>query len=385
MTTVWDARPLGEVCRVVKSQGQHRDLPYVGMEDVESGTGRFLGSLEPRTVKSSTFRFEAGDVLYGRLRPYLNKVLVADFRGHCSTEIFPLRANPGVSNQYLMRWLSSDATVTAINATSTGARMPRANMNAVLGMTLPMPPFADQERIVRILDEALDGIATARANTEANLANGSALFDAALAQTFAAPGPAWAPRTLSSVSSDFGRGKSRHRPRNDPSLYGGAYPFVQTGDVRNADHVLTSYAVTYNEVGLRQSKLWPAGTLCITIAANIAESAVLGFDSCFPDSVVGLVPDPRAADSEFLEYLISHHRQVLKAKGKGSAQDNINLATFEDSAFPMPPVDEQARIAAELNQIRDLSSVVRVSRGRQERNLEDLRSSVLSAAFAGEL
>ena len=86
---------------------------------------------------------------------------------------------------------------------------------------------------------------------------------------------------------ELGRGKSKHRPRNDPRLLGGKYPFIQTGDVRRADTWLREFTATYSDVGLAQSKLWPAGTLCITIAANIAETAILTFDACFPDSVVG--------------------------------------------------------------------------------------------------
>lgn len=95
---------------------------------------------------------------------------------------------------------------------------------------------------------------------------------------------AWLPEV-----GELGRGKSKHRPRNDPSLHGGEYPFIQTGDVAAADGRVTSHSQTYNEIGLAQSRLWPVGTVCITIAANIADSALLSYPACFPDSVVGLV------------------------------------------------------------------------------------------------
>jgi hypothetical protein len=82
--------------------------------------------------------------------------------------------------------------------------------------------------------------------------------------------------------------KSKHRPRNDPDLYrDGFVPLVQTGDVARANGVITTYTALYNKKGLAQSRLWHKGTLCITIAANIADSAILGFDACFPDSIVG--------------------------------------------------------------------------------------------------
>ncbi len=84
------------------------------------------------------------------------------------------------------------------------------------------------------------------------------------------------------------RGKSKHRPRNDEILFNdGKYPLVQTGDVARSNGVIKTYSNLYNEVGLKQSRLWSKGTLCITIAANIADTGVLDFDACFPDSVVG--------------------------------------------------------------------------------------------------
>ena len=106
----------------------------------------------------------------------------------------------------------------------------------------------------------------------------------------------WLPRKLDQLGF-VGRGKSRHRPRNASHLYDGPYPFFQTGDIKAAGYHLTDYTQTYSEQGLAQSKLWEPGTLCITIAANIAESAILGVRGCFPDSVVGFIPDPTKASA----------------------------------------------------------------------------------------
>ena len=117
---------LRDVCSFEKEQGIHEGLPYVGLENIESGTGRVLGATNPVSVKSATFRFSSEHVLYGRLRPYLNKVLQPEFDGHCSTEIFPIRPGADLSRDYLFYWLSMDATVKSLDATSTGARMPRA-------------------------------------------------------------------------------------------------------------------------------------------------------------------------------------------------------------------------------------------------------------------
>ncbi|MDE0186130.1 MAG: hypothetical protein OXP71_11880 [Candidatus Poribacteria bacterium] len=105
----------------------------------------------------------------------------------------------------------------------------------------------------------------------------------------------WNPYRLNQLGI-VGRGRSRSRPRNDPALYGGAYPLFETGDIKFVDLCLSEPNKAYSEKGLAQSKLWNAGTLCITIAANIAETAILKIKACFPDSVVGFVADPEKAD-----------------------------------------------------------------------------------------
>ncbi len=162
------------------------------------------------------------------------------------------------------------------------------------------------------------------------------------------------------MAVDFGRGKSKHRPRNDERLYGGDVPFIQTGDIRNAAHVIMTHNQTYSDFGLQQSKLWPKGTLCITIAANIAETSILGFDACFPDSVIGFVAAPEKTTSAYVEYLLQSTKRKLEEKGKekSSAQSNINLGTFEALKLPFPPLAEQARIVAILDKFDALTNSI---------------------------
>lgn len=150
------------------------------------------------------------------------------------------------------------------------------------------------------------------------------------------------------------RGRSRHRPRDDSILYGGKYPFVQTGDVKRATLYLNDYSQTYNEVGLAQSKLWPVGTLCITIAANIAETAILGIPACFPDSVIGFTPDPKKSDLRFVKYCLDCFKLQVQAISQGTTQDNLSLEKLKSLRFLMPPVEEQKKIAAILTAYDDL-------------------------------
>jgi type I restriction enzyme, S subunit len=151
-----------------------------------------------------------------------------------------------------------------------------------------------------------------------------------------------------------GRGKSKHRPRNDPTLYGGQYPFVQTGDVKGADLWLSHHTQTYSEAGLAQSKLWPAGTLCITIAANIAETAILKIPACFPDSIVGFIPHEGKADARFVKYYIDTIKLRMQNVSKGTTQDNLSVDKLLKFDFDVPDYPIQERIASVLCAYDDL-------------------------------
>ena len=151
------------------------------------------------------------------------------------------------------------------------------------------------------------------------------------------------------------RGRSRHRPRDAAHLYGGPHPFVQTADVKHAGLYLTEYNQTYSDAGLAQSHMWPAGTLCITIAANIADTAILDFDACFPDSIIGFIPDDKKADARFIKYLFDALLQrKYKQFTQGATQDNLSQSKLLSLRFPVPGIIEQKQIADILSSYDDL-------------------------------
>ena len=176
------------------------------------------------------------------------------------------------------------------------------------------------------MDAAFDGLSFARAHTETNLQNARELFESEMRSIFEFGEQNWPLRTLPSVSQDFGRGKSKHRPRNDPSLYGGDTPFLQTGDLTKAEHWITEFSQTYSEKGVSQSKLWPRETVCIAIVgATIGETGITTFVCCFPDSVIGMTPDPNLALAEYIDYMLRHYKEQLKKAGEGSARDRCHI------------------------------------------------------------
>ena len=177
---------------------------------------------------------------------------------------------------------------------------------------------------------------------------------------------------------EFGRGVSKHRPRNDKALLGGPYPLIQTGDIANSGMYITEYHSTYSELGLRQSKMWDKGTLCITIAANIAKTAILGFDACFPDSVVGFNANENT-NNVFVHYWFSFFQEILESQAPESAQKNINLKILSKLEVIVPGIQEQNKFAAFV--VQTDKSKLTIQKSLDE--LETLNKALMQKYFGG--
>jgi type I restriction enzyme, S subunit len=145
------------------------------------------------------------------------------------------------------------------------------------------------------------------------------------------------------------RGKSRHRPRNDPSLYGGGYPFIQTAEVKSAKLHICNHTQTYSQKGFEQSRLWPENTLCITIAANIADTAILGYPACFPDSIIGFIANEDICDVRFVKYYFDIVQERMKMVSQGATQDNLSQDKLLRFGIPCPPIAVQRAIGTTLS------------------------------------
>lgn len=183
----------------------------------------------------------------------------------------------------------------------------------------------------------------------------------------------------------LGRGKSKHRPRGDKRLYGGDYPFIQTGDIAQSNGWITSHSQTYSEFGLKQSKLWDANTVCITIAANIANTAILSYPACFPDSVVGFVADPEKSLPQFVKWSIDVIKNDLESFAPATAQKNINLSILEEVEFDCPSLEEQAEIVRRVETLFAYAAKLEARYQSASEQVERLTPSLLAKAFRGEL
>jgi type I restriction enzyme S subunit len=447
------------------------DAWILDLEDIEKSTSRLLhrASCAERRPTSTKSAFKPGDVLFGKLRPYLDKVLIADRDGFATTEIVPIVPLEGVTPEWIRLSLKSPRFRQFVVDVSYGMKMPRLGTKDAESSVHPLPPTSEQLRIAAKVDELMrlcDGL-EARQYTRHHIATrlrATSLDALTNAQTIDDFHAAWSrlranwesltghtdsvaalrqtilqlavrgmlverdsssastaedlvettrphsdelsktqalrrPNRMTSVSElpkpfdlpagwtwarfselgELARGRSQHRPRNDPALYtDGSVPLIQTGDVARADGQIDTWSALYNHRGVEQSRIWPRGTLCITIAANIADTALLAFDACFPDSVVGFVPFEPIPDARYFEYFMRTAQADLEHFAPSTAQKNINLAVLDELLIPLPPLSEMMLIVDRVETLMSLCDDL--EHALIERNSTSLR---LAESLAG--
>jgi len=262
------------------------------------------------------------------------------------------------------------------------------NREPLRRMRISLPPVEDQIRIAAALDVELAALDALVAEQES--------FKALLGERLAASRQVLllGPEGRGTPDSEHGRlkrfvhvarGRFSHRPRNDPALYDGPYPFIQTGDIAGASSgVVETWSQTLNERGLAASRLAPAGTLVMAIAANIGDVALLGFDACFPDSVVAV--SPRAGlSAEYLLELLRALRQEFIGSSTLNTQLNINVDRTGDVVVHIPPAAEQRRTLAELTRLASDLATAATEVDHQVRLLLEHRQALITAAVSGGL
>lgn len=255
---------------------------------------------------------------------------------------------------------------------TTGIR--NLQVKAYLNEDFYLPSLEEQRKIAAVLDKVSDLITKRRQQLEKL----DLLVKARFVEMFGDPVSNSYQFPVLSLSElgELGRGVSKHRPRNAPELLGGKYPLIQTGEVANSDLYIHSYENTYSEVGFQQSKMWKAGTLCITIAANIAKTAILSFDACFPDSVVAFSANEKT-NNIFVHYWFSFFQEILEAQAPESAQKNINLKILSELKVIVPDIEEQNCFADFVEQAEKTKTRIRESLTK----LETLKKALMQEYF----
>lgn len=239
-----------------------------------------------------------------------------------------------------------------------------------------IPPLPQQEKIVKVLN-----ISSALIEKQKELLKKYDLFlKSKFIEMFGDPisNPmGWEVVKLGQYGT-LARGKSAHRPRNAPFLYGGKYPFIQTGDLTKGNSIyLKNYKQTYSEDGIKQSRLFSKNTIAITIAANIGDTKILDFDCYFPDSVVGFNVDIPL----FVSSLFSYYKFKLEQQATKTAQKNINLQVLNNLDVIYPPIELQNKFASIVEKIEQIKE----QETKKLQHLETLHKSLMDKAFKGKI
>lgn len=252
-----------------------------------------------------------------------------------------------VRQKYFYYIFKHQDTLDFLNQNSSGSTFKSIKMNQLKRMLFKLPSIEEQDRIISLLD-SLCSIIEAR---QQQLQKLDELVKARFIELFGDPvyNSKRLPIQRLCKLGSLDRGRSQYRPRNDPKLLNGPYPLIQTGEVASAGLYITKYKNTYSELGLRQSKMWSVGTLCITIAANIAQTAILTFDACFPDSVVGFLPND-SINAIYMHYWFGFFQKILEKQAPQVAQKNINLKILSELNVIVPTQEKQEQFAAFVEQ-----------------------------------
>ncbi len=362
----WQKVKLGEVCKIV----QGGRLKLSGKDFVEDGFPAYgAGGLNGYL---SQYEFDCEAVILSSIGARCGKCFFATDKwiSLANTQlIFP---SAEVNALFLWYQLNDEN-----RWPRAGTGQPFIRPSDVKSSLISLPPLDEQKRIASILDAA-DALRRVRRQSLARL---DELAQSLFLELFGDPATnpkRWEMRKLGEIG-ELDRGQSKHRPRDAPELFGGDYPFIQTGDVARSGGYIRKFSQTYSEVGLKQSKLWPTGTLCITIAANIAKTAMLTFDACFPDSVVGF--KTTQCEVEYVRHWFGFMQSHMEAMAPESAQKNINLKILREFPIPLPPLSLQQTFAGQIEELERIKA-----RGRaQLAELDALFASLQERAFDGRL
>ena len=378
----WPKARLGDVAKISSGGTPSRSnpefwdngtIPWVKIGDIEgkyiNDTGEYI--TESGLKNSSAKLFPKGTLLY-TIFATLGEVSILNIDAATNQAIAGIQFDDSVDTDYAYYFLLSLKDV--VKNTGRGVAQNNINQAILKNIHLPLPPLDKQRRIAAVLDKVTGLIAKRRQQLEML----DELVKARFVEMFGDPvsNPLNLPLLPLPQLGEFGRGVSKHRPRNAPELLGGKYPLIQTGDVANSNLYIYTFEHTYSELGFKQSKMWKAGTLCITIAANIAKTTILAFDACFPDSVVGFVANEKT-NNVFIHYWFGFFQQILEAQAPESAQKNINLKILSELKVIVPSIELQNQFADFANQTEKTKTTISHSLEK----LETLKKALMQEYF----
>lgn len=400
----WSIRKLGEVFQTTSGGTPSRKnpeyysgkIPWVKSGELEKGViFNTEETISEEAVRNSSAKiFPKGTLLIALYGATIGKLGFLGVDAATNQAVCGIYKNSMVSLDFLYHYLYHKRS--HLIDQGTGGAQPNISQTILKNLEIVIPPLPEQHRIVAkieelfsSLDKGIESLKTAQLQLKVyRQAVLKWAFEGRLTNENVKDGElpeGWSQKFLYEIC-EINRGKSRHRPRDAKELYNGQYPFIQTGDIKAAKGgIIRKYSQTYSELGLAQSKLWRKNTLCLTIAANIGETAILGFDACFPDSVVGIQVKKANTSINLINYYIQHIKQELSSKASATAQKNINLEILNRIRIPFPTYFEQNEIVSEIESRLSVCDKIEETITQSLQQAEALRQSILKKAFEGKL
>lgn len=403
----WQIRRLKSAAALVNDRTESTSLPYVGLEQVESWTGRLTGWPSDEEHSGTTSRFKAGDVLFGKLRPYLAKGLYASFSGRCSPELLVLRPRVHES-RFLRYFLLSDEFIRGVNATTYGAKMPRANWDTIGNLLTPVPSPAEQEAIADFLDDKTAVIDELIAKKERLIELIEAKRQATITRAVTkglgpgAPmkdsGVEWlgeVPAHWEVVQTRFvAKLESGHTPsRQHPEYWipgECTIPWFTLADVwqirGDRQEYLGDTAEKVSPLGLANSsaRLLPAKTVVLSRTASVGFSGIMAKPMATSQDFVNWICGPRI-QPEYLLFVFRAMRAEFKRLKMGSTHQTIYMPDVRGFRTPLPPIEEQDAIVAAVRRGTSRFDGLGVKLERQIDRLREYRKTLISAAVTGQV
>ena len=407
----WDSKPLKYLCTyndevLTEATSSDTEIQYIDIGSVSATEG--ISHIETMLFKDAPSRarriVKDGDVIVSTVRTYLEAIAPIDNPPEnliVSTGFAVIRPNKNLYKGYAAYCLRAKGFIKEVVARSVGVSYPAINSSDLVNIAVPSIAYSEQTKIANFLDHETAKIDSliekqqqliellkekrqaviSHAVTKGLNPNVS-MKDSGVEWLGQVP-EHWIVKSYRHASRIY-RGKFGHRPRNDPAFYDGEYPFIQTGDVARADKYITEYSQTLNEKGKEVSQLFPKGTLMMAIAANIGDTAILGFEAYAPDSVVGFKPHDQI-DLEFLKYSFMAALPALEQTSTQSTQANLNVERIGAVQGSFPSKGEQKKIVQYLDQLLEHYRVTENKAESTIQLMQERRTALISAAVTGKI
>jgi len=362
------------------------------LEDIEKHSSKLLKKVmySERQSKSTKNIFDKGDVLYGKLRPYLNKVIIADSSGVCTTEIIPIKENEKVISKYLFYVLKSSAFLKYVEFSTHGLNMPRLGTASAKKAPFPLAPLKEQKQIAQKLDQVLarvERIKMALDNIPATIKRfRQSVLALATSGGLSEEGVKWETLRVNDVAK-VGTGKTPLK--SETSFYeNGTVPWL-TSSVTGKDFVIdTDSYVTQKAVDECKLRIFDKGTLLVAMygeGKTRGQTTELTFPATINQACAAIMVDEEKIDKAYLKIRLLENYMETRRLAEGGNQPNLNLSKVRSITVPTPPREEQKAIVKKVETLFTLADNLEKRVNQAQKQVDRLTQSILAKAFRGEL